>query len=260
MGRTKGGVPGGGRGGRGGAGDGGGERSVSPESGLQAQSIRSAVARPACTGPLQNATDTMPHEEQEQLASHPVRKSRRRVTSEDALGLGLENWLRKTDACGPAAKQDVEPKTVPAQFTQAQPTALPQTSSTRKAPLSASHSRKRRKPDILAGTTELSEYELQRLKNTKSNEAFLKSLGLCNIPLQAKRRGGRRRGTTESEDDSAVIEVSERGEKDGSMRRLGGKQIVISSVEQEEPGMRAGGGRGGVGGGKRGAVVGTGGV
>ena len=138
CGADEGGVPGGGRGGVGGAGDGGGERSVSPESGLQAQSIRSAVARPAYTGPLQNATDTMPHEEQEQLASHPVRKSRRRVTSEDALGLGLEKWLRKTDPCCSVAKQDGEPRTAPTQLTQVQTIALPQTSSIRKAPLSAS--------------------------------------------------------------------------------------------------------------------------
>ena len=188
CGADEGGVPGGGRGVRGGAGDGGGERGVSPESGLQAQSTRSAVARPAYTGPLQNVTDTMSHEEQKQLANHPVRKSRRRVASEDALGLGLEKWLRKTDPCCPVAKQDGEPKTVPAQLTQAQPTAIPQPSSIRKAPLSASHSRERRKPDILADTADLSEYELQRLENIKSNEAFLKSLGLCNIPLQAKRR------------------------------------------------------------------------
>ena len=85
------------------AGDGSGERGVSPESGLQAQSIRSARARPAYTGPLQNVTDTMSNEEQEQLANHPVRKSRRRVASEDALGLGLVKWLRKTDACCPVA-------------------------------------------------------------------------------------------------------------------------------------------------------------
>ena len=189
----------------------------------------------------------MSHEEQEQLANHPVRKSRRRVASEDALGLGLEKWLRKTGPCCPVAKQDVEPRTVPTQLTQAQPTALPQPSSIRKARLSASHSRKRRKPDILADTADLSEYELQRLENINSNEAFLKSLGLCNIPLQAKRRGGRRRGTTEFEDDPAVIEVSERGEEGGSTRRPGGKQIEISSVEQEEPGERAGGGRGGIG-------------
>ena len=169
----------------------------------------------------------MSHKEQEQLANHPVRKSRRRVASEDALGLGLEKWLRKTDYCCPVAKQDVEPKKVPAQLTLAQPTALPQPSSTRKAPLSVSHSRNRRKPDILADTAYLSEYELQRLENIKSNEAFLKSLGLCNIPLQAKRRRGRRRGTTESEDESAVIEVSDRGEEDGSTRRPGGRQIEI---------------------------------
>ena len=121
CGADEGGVPGGGRGGVGGAGDGGGERSVSPESGLQAQSTRSAVARPAYTGPLQ------------QLAKHPVRKSRRRAASEDALGLGLEKWLRETDPCCSVAKQDVEPKTVPAQLTQAQPSALPQPSSTRKS-------------------------------------------------------------------------------------------------------------------------------
>ena len=53
--------------------------------------------------------------------------------------------------------------------------------------------------------------------------------------------------------------MSERGEEDGSTRRPGGKQIEISSVEQEEPGKRAGRGRGGVGGGERGAVVDTGG-
>ena len=220
---------------------------------------RSAEARSAYTGPLQNVTDTMSHEEQEQLANHSVRKSRRRMASEEALGLGLEKWLRKTDPCCSFVKQDVEPKTVPAQLTQAQPTALPQPSSTRRAPLSASHSRKRRKSDIVAVTTELSEYELQGLENIKSNEAFLKSLGLCNIPLQAKRRGGRRRGNTESEGDSAVIEVSGRGEEDGSTRSLGGEQMEISSVEPEEPGERANGGKGGVGWGERGAVVDTGG-
>ena len=131
-----------------------------------------------------------------------------------------------------------------------------------KAPLSVSNSRKRRKSDILADTAELSECELHRLENIKSHEAFLKSLGLCNIPLQAKRRRGRQRGNAEPEDDSAVIEASERGEEDGSTRRPRGKQIEISSVDQEEPGERSGGGRGGVGGGggERGAVVDTGGV
>ena len=75
-------------------------------SGPQAQPARRAVAKPACTGPSRNITDTMPHEEQEQLAKQPVRKSQRRVASEDALGLGLEKWLRQTDPCRSVAKRD----------------------------------------------------------------------------------------------------------------------------------------------------------